>query len=373
MAVQFFVNGALFASFIPRLPEIRDRVGITVTEIGVLLSIAGLSGLVGSAFVGTAIGRFGTRRVMIGAGTVVSCSLAVIGLATTPAILVLGLVGMLTFDVLVDVTMNMQGSWLSARRRTPVINRLHGLWSLGTLIGGAVSSQLAALGVPLSAHLVVAGAVLLGVLGYVGPGLLRVDEVHEPTVRADGCVDLATPLVLFGLAAYFAVAMEGSSIDWAAFRVGDDFGTSAGFAALGYVAVTGGMTVARFAGDTVSVWIGERRLRTVSLALAAIGLSLATLIDNRFLALFGFLVAGLGIATLLPTLYDTAARRPGRPGAGLGALTAGLRTATVSVPLVVGTLAGSGLSVGSAIALVTLPSVAGFALVATRIPTARGT
>ncbi len=60
VAVQFFVNGALFASFIPRLPEIRDRVDISVDQVGLLLSLAGVAGLVGSAAVGPAITRLGT-------------------------------------------------------------------------------------------------------------------------------------------------------------------------------------------------------------------------------------------------------------------------------------------------------------------------
>ena len=57
------MNGALFASFLPRLPEIRDRVDISVDRVGLLLSLAGLAGLAGSALVGPAIARFGTRAV----------------------------------------------------------------------------------------------------------------------------------------------------------------------------------------------------------------------------------------------------------------------------------------------------------------------
>ena len=49
--------------------------------------------------------------------------------------------GMTGFDVLVDVSMNMQASWLSARRHTPVMNRLHGLWSLGTVVGGRTGGR----------------------------------------------------------------------------------------------------------------------------------------------------------------------------------------------------------------------------------------
>ncbi|MCY3910012.1 MAG: hypothetical protein OXF99_00775 [bacterium] len=42
VAAQFFVNGTLFASFVPRLPEIRDRVEISVAGVGALLSTAGV-------------------------------------------------------------------------------------------------------------------------------------------------------------------------------------------------------------------------------------------------------------------------------------------------------------------------------------------
>jgi fucose permease len=374
VAAQFFVNGALFASFIPRLPEIRDRVGISVAELGLLLSIAGISGLIGSATVGPAITRLGTRHVMLGAGILVSLSLAVVGLATTPLLLVIGLVGMLTFDVLVDVAMNLQGSWLSARRHTPVMNRLHGLWSLGTLIGGILSARIAAAGVSLSVHLVCAAAVLLVVVVVVNQGVLRVDEHPQDTTtrtaEEDGERTRWRPrpiLVLFALAGFFAVAIESTSIEWAAFRFADDFGVGAGFAALGYVAVTGGMTVGRFGGDWVAVRLGHQRLTEASIALTGLGLVAATLTASRWVSLAGYLVAGMGIATMLPTLYDNAAQHPGRPGVGLGALTAGLRISSLTIPLIVGLLAATSLSVGSAIAIVTLPSLLGYLAVTRRL------
>ena len=374
VAVQFFLNGAVFASFIPRLPEIRDRVGIGVAGVGLLMSIAGVSGLVGSATVGPAIARFGTRRVILVAGTLVSLSLPLIGLATTPLVLLAGLVGMLTFDVLVDVAMNMQGSWLSGRRHAPVMNRLHGLWSLGTLIGGVSSSRIAGAGVPLTTHLIGASALLLAMLGYVGRGLLRIDEPTQTTASSEqGDIEdrrrrrYSPTLVLFLLVGFFAVAIESTSIEWAAFRLSDDFGATAGFAALGYVAVTAGMTTGRFAGDWATVRLGQRRLTQVSIALTGAGLAVASLASNRNVVLAGYVCAGLGIATMLPALYDAAAKHPGRPGAGLGALTAGLRAASLAITLTVGALASTSLSIGSAVAMVTLPSVLGFAFISAKL------
>lgn len=366
VAVQFFINGALFASFIPRLPEIRDRVGISVAGIGLLMSVAGVAGLVASATVARAIGRFGTRTVMLAAGTLVSVSLPIVGLATSPLVLLIGLAGMLSFDVLVDVAMNMQGSWLSARRHAPVMNRLHGLWSLGAVIGGVSSSRIAAAGISLSMHLVIAGGVLLAVLAYVGRGLLRTDERHKTAVTTGDEMrtrSVKPILMLLLFAGFFAVAIEATSIEWAAFRLTDDFAASAGLAALAYVAVTAGMTIGRFAGDWATVKLGSQRLTQAAIGLSGAGLATASFATNQYLSLSGYTIAGVGIATLLPMLYDAAAKHPGRTGAGLGALTAGLRAASLTIPFIVGTLAATRLSVGSAIAIVTLPSVLGFLII----------
>ena len=71
-------------------------------------------------------------------------------------------------DGIVDVAMNLQGSWLSARRHAPVMNRLHGLWSLGAMAGGVVAAQAAALGVSLEVHLVTVAVLLATAVVFVG-------------------------------------------------------------------------------------------------------------------------------------------------------------------------------------------------------------
>ena len=369
MAVQFFVNGAIFASFIPRLPEIRDRIGVSVTGVGVLLSIAGAVGLVGSVAASFAIARLGTRNVILVAGALLSMSLAVVGVATVPAVLFVGLSMMMAFDALVDIAMNMQGSWLSTRRHTPVMSRLHGLWSMGALVGGVASSRVADAGVSLPVHLLIAAGLLLVVIGIVGTGLLRVDEIAtqsesppDPDEAGSASSSSRATLILFLMIGFTAAAMESTSFDWAAFRLTDDLETSAGFAALGYAAVMGGMTLGRFAGDWGKTRLGQERLDSLSVAMTATGLAIASFVPNRFLIVAGYLLAGLGIASLLPSVYDTAARRPGRPGAGLGALSAGLRIAILTVPFAIGGMAGTRLGVGTAVAIVALPSAIIFLL-----------
>lgn len=113
--------------------------------------------------------------------------------------------------------------------------------------------------------------------------------------------------------------------------------------------------------------VGSTRLITLSVAMTGTGLAVASLVPNRFLIVAGYVLAGVGIAALLPTAYDTAAKRPGRLGAGLGALTAGMRTAILVVPFVIGAIAGTRLGVGSAVAIVALPSTFVFLLMNTKL------
>ena len=360
---QFFVNGAVAASFVPRLPEIRDRLDLAVDEIGLILAAAGIFGIVGGAVVSPLIERFGTKRVVIGGGFGLIMGLVLIGVADHVVVLLAGLAAVSAFDLVVDSGMNLQASWLSARRDVPVMNRLHGLWSLGTVVGGLTSARVAASGVSIQIHLLVSAVVLSVALVAVAPGLLRTDEAarRAPDVAA-GAVRGGRSLVAFAFLGGFALAVEVTSSDWAAFRFSDDLGSSAGVAGLGFVAFTSGMTVSRFAGDFVQTRLGPDRLLHVSLAVAAVGVAGASLVDSATVALVLFVLAGVGIAPLFPRLYDEAAQRPGRQGAGLGALTAGSRVAALVAPALVGTLAATRLSVGGAVALVVVPLLAAIAV-----------
>lgn len=359
VAAQFFANGAVFASFVPRLPELRDQVDVSVGVLGLLLSVAGVFGLLGSAMAGPLIGRFGSRHVVVAGGIGLAATLPVIGFARSPVVLLvaLGLVALL--DVLVDVGMNLQGSWISARRHAPVMNRLHGLWSLGTVLGGLTTAWLAGLDVAPKHHLTGAAAVLLLIVLFVGSGMLRVDEhpAHDDA-RADAGGQSTRglgPLVALAAAGGCALAIEVTSSDWAAFRLADDFDASAGLAGLAFAAFTVGMTVGRLAGDwAVGRW-GSAVLTSRAIALTFVGMAVAGLVPNQWIVLVGYVLAGLGSAPLFPRLYDAAAQLPGRPGAGLGALTAGSRLAALSVPAAVGGLAATSLGVGAATALVSLP------------------
>ena len=407
VSVQFFANGVVYASFIPELPEIRDRVGISIGGLGLVLTLASISGLIGSLLTGRVIARFGTRNVVI-VGTVLSVgSLPIVGFATAPGMLVVGLIGLLFFDVFIDVAMNVQGSELSARRRIPVMNRLHGLWSLGTVSGGIVTVLVNRADVSVQVHLAVVAVALLAVSMFVVPGLLRTDEPHHPETVEPEIVGQGEPVavrvgampvgeglhgsevmataeveqavrrrrfgpaaIVLGLGGATAMILEVGNGDWAAFRLSVDFDSSAGVASAAFLLMTIGMTVGRLGGDWVQVRVGSMQLRRLGVSIAGIGSILATLVPVEAVSLFGFLVAGLGTSVLFPQLYDQAARLPGPPGSGFAAMLIGQRSTGIIIPIVIGSLANTArFGVGQAMAVVLIPAaIVGLAITYVRLP-----
>jgi fucose permease len=376
VGVQFFANGATYATIVPRLPELREQVGISIGTLGLVLTIGSVASLIGSVSAGRITARLGSRRVLVYGATLSIAFLPIIGAATSPVVLAGALFGLLFFDIFIDVAMNVQGSALSARRHTPVMNRLHGLWSLGTVAGGLLTVVLLRAGVSTQVQLTAVAVALIGALLFVAPGLLRHDEapqlddhVAEGHQRI-GRVSVASILLAVGGA--MAMVIELANGDWASFRLADDLGAAPGVAAAAFLSFTAGMTIGRLSGDWVQVRVGAVRLIQLATAIMAVGAVLAMFVPNAAVSIAGFFVGGLGTSVMFPQLYDRAARAPGPPGSGFAFMLVGQRAAGVLTPFVVGALADTAaLGVGQAMAVVVLPAI-GIVFLTTLVDPARG-
>ena len=116
--------------------------------------------MLGSLFAGRIIHAATTKRVLQVGAVLMLLSLPVIGASRSPAAWLVGMMTYMFVDVLVDISMNLQGSWISARRHTPVMNRLHGLWGLGFMVGGLGALAANAGGQSPFTHLVVVAVVM---------------------------------------------------------------------------------------------------------------------------------------------------------------------------------------------------------------------
>lgn len=356
VAIQYFINGAILASYVPRLPEIRESLGVDLAVIGQAITAASLGGLLGSWLCSRLMLRFGTKRLLITGSLALILLMPAIALAQSVWALIAVMATLAFVDVIVDVSVNMQGSVLSARRSTPVINRLHGLWSIGMFCGGLIASAMAATAIPLLWHLLIISLFLSVFLWFIGRDLLNEDGPSQSEHQSAGARLSASRFSLFAILGACAFLPEMVLSDWSPFRLREDLGASEGASAFAYATFGAGMVIGRLGGDWVAARLDRTQLLNAAMVLALLGLLLLCFAGSSLWSYVGLCTAGLGVSVLFPTLYFAAATDKGRPGAALGAMTAGSRGAMLLAPLTIGTLADSpSLSVGFAIAIVALP------------------
>ena len=349
VAVLFFVNGATFSNWLPRVPEIRNRLELGNAGLGATLLGGGLGGIIGSLVVARAMDRFGSRRLLVIAAGTLSVGLPLIGFVPAAVVLLLLLTCLGMLDVFNDVAMNAQGVIVQDRLGRSIMNRLHAMWSLGFTAGALVGSAAASAGVGVRTHLTVVGAVLLVTVLVVQRWLIAIDPPVSPVDAVapdDGQTSMPVEsrrwsrvTITMAFAALAAAALEITPNDWAAvFMLDDfDFGRAAGF---GTVACAGAMLVGRLFGDHVLDRVGERRLLIGAIVVSGVGAAITVVAPVGAVALVGLSIWGLGLSVVFPQLYATAARLPGTSaGSGLGSMLLGQRLGGMLTAVLVGGLA----------------------------------
>ncbi|SET47522.1 MFS transporter [Geodermatophilus poikilotrophus] len=345
VAACFFLNAVFYAGLVPRLPEVKAQLGLSSTALGAALAAVPLGALLAGPFAAALIRRFGSGRIasyglaLLGA-TVWTVSVAPNWLGLAAALLVLG-----ALDAVVDVAQNAHGLRVQRLYQRSILNAFHGTWSIGAVAGGLLGSVAAGLGAPLAVQLgasaVVLGALALAVSRAALPGPDEPEPAADEQPRERPRRRAAVPaLAVLGVLAACGAFVEDAGASWSALYLRTELDAGAATAGLGFVALSVAMTVGRLTGDRVVDRFGRRRVARAGGALAAAGMGLALALPSVPTTLLGFTLAGLGVATLVPAVYQAADELPGLPhGTGLAVINWLLRIGFLVSPPLVGALA----------------------------------
>jgi MFS family permease len=376
VATCFFLNAVFYAGLVPRLPEVKAQLGLSSTALGAALAALPLGALLAALSSAGLIRRFGSGRVasygLVALGvTVFAVAVAPNWLALTSVLLVVG-----ALDAVIDVAQNAHGLRVQRLYRRSILNAFHGIWSIGAVTGGLLGSVAAGLGVPLAAHLA-GSAVAFGALALVASrAMLPGGDEPEPAAREHPRERprrrAAVPaLAVLGVLAVCGAFVEDAGASWSALYLRTELAAGAAVAGLGFVALSVAMTVGRLTGDRVVDRFGQRRVARVGGALTAVGMGLALALPSVPTTLAGFALAGLGVATLIPAVYQAADELPGLPhGMGLAVINWLLRIGFLVSPPLIGTLADA-TSLRAALVAVVLAGV-GTLVLGRALPGRRG-
>jgi fucose permease len=314
----FIGAGFAFASWASRIPQVRTRLELDPSALGLVLLAIAAGSVIALPLSGPLIARAGSRRTVTVMSVLLGLSLLVVaaGSVTGVAVLVVGLFVMGLSNGAWDVGMNVQGAVVERHLGRSIMSRFHAGFSLGTVAGALIGAAMVALDVPVPAHLTAVAVVVgigvpLAVRGYLpdvdggthgqadtrGPGALA--AWREPRTLLVG---------LFVLAFAFA---EGSANDWISVALIDDHHTSPEVATLGFAVFLIAMTAARWAGPPLLDRYGRVPVVRLLAVLAVTGL-LLFVFGNPAVAFVGALLWGAGASLGFPVGMSAGADDPAR-------------------------------------------------------------
>ena len=316
VAVIFALSGLTFASYIGRLPQVRDDLQATTLQVALLtfgLAVGSVVGLVGS---GALAARFGARRVIavtlpaLGVTMIAAAAGAQSGIYAL-TLLPLVLVGL--SHGITDVCMNLSGAENERALGRTVMPAFHAAFSMGTVAGALTAAAAQAAHVPLLPHLLVVNGVLL-VAGWFAlrhvPYEAHDADDHAPVSRRERLAVWREPrTLLIGLMVLGMALTEGSANDWLALAMVDDHGTSKTVGTLTFAVFVTFMTIGRLAGTRVLDAYGRVRTLRACGGLAFVGLSLV-IFGPTWAAYVGVALWGLGASLGFPVGMSAAADEP---------------------------------------------------------------
>jgi predicted MFS family arabinose efflux permease len=339
--VAFISSGFAFASWAARIPQVRDRLGVTPGQLGLILLCIAIGSIVALPTSGLVVSRIGEARTVSVMSVVLAVGLAATAIGYTvgvaPVCVGLFLVGL--GNGAWDVAMNVQGAVVERALGRSIMSRFHAGFSIGTVAGAGIGALMIALNVPVTAHLV-AVAILVAVVvpwstmtGFL-PHVVE-HEAHESR-RAVLAAWREPRTVLIGVFVLCMAFTEGTGNDWLGIAVIDGYHTSNTLGTVALAIFLAAMTTGRWFGPGLLDRFGRVPVLRASCMIAFVGLVLVVVGHTVALAYLGAAAWGLGASLGFPTGMSAAADDPRRAAARVSVTASIAYTAFLAGPPLIG-------------------------------------
>lgn len=324
----FLVYAFLLMAWIPRFPEIKANLGLNIGEFGTLISTAAIGGVVSLFLTGHLVHKYGVKRVILTNIWIMGAAYFFIVRTESLGIFLICNIAIGWSSSAYHISINAQGFSAMARVKDLTIARLHGMWSLGTLLT-AIFSGFILNYISLSWHVgglaVIATLVLTAIAQRLTPVLIKPnqnEEEHLPlkTLFTSFRIDW---LVSGGFLT--AVFIEFSTGDWSAIFAKERLGVSPGLAALPYVVFMIAIIAGRLnSGKLAKRFHVQRMIRFLALFggggfLVFLAITVQIPAEHKNIALattcIAFAFAGIGSSVITPSFFAAANQRSPLPSA----------------------------------------------------------
>jgi len=304
----FFVHGTLVATWVSRIPAVKEGTGLTDARLGLALLAMGIGLCAGLAPTSWLIARVGTAQVMVGSALGACALLPGAGAARSLTTLTPALFGYGAMLGALDVSMNAEATWLEQRFGRSIMSSFHALWSLGGLVGATVGGVLAAREVGRLAQFAGVCAVLAA-LAITGRAVLG--QVEDDRLVRAHLVWPSRAVIAIGAVTACAAIVEGGVADWSGVYLRDVLGSGPGMAADAFAVFSVAMMIGRLAGDRLIDRFGGRAILRTGALFAALAIGAAIVGDHALGAAAAFAIVGAGMSMAFPLAFSAAGRASG--------------------------------------------------------------
>lgn len=345
----YLLLGMTVSSWLSRLPSVRSALGLTESELGLVLLLGALGSLVTVLVAGGVVTRFGSRRTLTAAAVMFSGATFLMGLGPTIGSVVLLVVGVFVMSAsfaLGNVPMNVETVVIERAMGRTVVPQFHAAFSVGALSGSLLGAGAAWAQLPLLVQF--GGMALLSLvwrLAAIGSAVLpqapAADGAPAPRrgMRSALGAWRERRTLLVGVIVMTAALSEGSANNWLAIAVVDGFRQTEAMAAVVFGVFTGSMAVARFGGTWAISRFGRVAVLAASGSVAFAGLLLFGLAPSLPLAVLGVVGWGLGAGLVVPIGMAAVSHDPLRAAGRVAVVSAFASVSSIVAPPLLGTVA----------------------------------
>ncbi|STO14623.1 MFS transporter [Flavobacterium hibernum] len=311
----YFGMGLSFATWASRIPDIKTALHLTEGDLGSILFALPMGQLVIMPFSGKMVTKFGSHRILIFSLIMYVLCLANLGLATSALQLSLGLFLFGLFGNLANIAVNTQGVYTEVLFRKTIMSSFHGMWSFAGFSGALVGLGMLALNLSPFHHFLIVGGVVLLMVAFNFKFLVKAKEKikNKTSEKKKLFVKPDSALIWLGVIGFCSMASEGVMFDWSGVYFKDVVKAPGPLVILGYTSFMIMMASGRFLGDGLINKFGRERVMQISGVMISAGLFTAVFLPYIIPCTIAFMAVGLGVATIVPTVYSMAGKNPTVP------------------------------------------------------------
>ncbi len=329
----YFSMGLCFASWASRIPDIKTALHLSDGMLGSILLALPVGQFLMMPVSGRLVTHFGSRKVLLIALPLYSICLNNIGMVRhgwqlAIALFIFGLAGNLC-----NISINTQGIAAERLYERPIMASFHGGWSLAGFTGALIGLLMINLKVEPQWHFVAIILIVWTIVWFNHPFLVRGKIGHsksEPKRKFFSKPDGV--LLQLGIIGFCSMASEGAMFDWSGVYFKDVVKAPPSLVILGYTSFMIMMATGRFVADSIISRIGRKKLLQICGVMISTGLFTSVLFPYLIPCTLAFMLVGLGVSSIVPTVYSAAGRHSKVP--------AGIALATVSSVSFIGFLMG---------------------------------